>query len=337
MFWRFWQFLIHRGRKHRRSADKMARRPRPRSAIISSPTPSSQERLRELACWIHQGRRAQAELELFDWLRQPDCPVEARVLLASLWACQGQTEKARLWLKHLPRAQIDELIASHLPYAQLLLALKTAAQMPQAAWRTLMIMDRHHGHDLRLRRWINAMDVPGRHELPRWSPSCIEQLANELLGQMHLLPTLVQAQKIKPNPEHLHLLRLAGARLERDLHQPRQQLILTQAMAELAALAGDVDDARRWAHRGLRIDPYCASLALILARMADDTQIGPPALQVLSEAVQAHPRYSDLQAALIRREQEQGHTDSARLRLHQWMQREPNQPLAQQLAGELAA
>ncbi len=295
------------------------------------------DRLTELATAFTQGRLAYAELELFSWLREPDCPIQARIMLAAAWAVRGQNEKARSLLTHLPRPQIEQLIQSHLGYAQLLLTLQTACDLTQAARRTLTLMDRAHGHDPQVRRWISAIDAPGRHDLPRWSPACVEQLACDLLGRLHLLPALVSAQKVAPDIDHMHLLRLAGQRLLRDVTSPRQQLTLSQAMAQLALLTGDSDDARRWAHRGLRIDPYCATLALVLAQVRDEAVVGPPAITILAQVAEHHPQYPDVQAALIRRELHDGHPDNARLRLQRWMQRQPHQPLALKLAQELAA
>ncbi len=295
------------------------------------------DRLAQLAADLTHGRRAYAELEFFSWLREPDCPIQARILLAAAWSVRDQHEKARALLADLPRAQVDQLIQSSLHYAQLLLTLQTACDLTQAARRTLTQLDRAHGHDPQVRHWISAIDAPGRHDLPRWSPACVEQLAGDLLGRVYLLPALVSAQKVAPDIDHIHLLRLAGQRLLRDVTSPRQQLTLAQAMAELAILTGDADDARRWAHRGLRIDPYCATLALVLAQVRDEAVVGPPAIAILTEVAEHHPQYPDVQAALIRRELQEGHTDTARLRLQSWMQREPHQPLALKLAQELAA
>ena len=71
-------------------------------------------------------------------------------------------------------------------------------------------------------------------------------------------------------------------------------------MAELALFVDDTDDARRWAHRGLRINPQSAPLALVLARTGDDPAFELRAVDVLNGAVAAHPTYPDLRAAMIR-------------------------------------
>jgi hypothetical protein len=117
----------------------------------------------------------------------------------------------------------------------------------------------------------------------------------------------------------------------------RRTLMICQAMAQLALLADDADDARRWAHRGLRVDPYSASLALVLARITDDPAVGPPTHAILTAVAEAFPLYPDLQAALIRRDKAEGRDDDARRRLSLWLDRQPDHPLARQVQQELAA
>jgi hypothetical protein len=85
------------------------------------------------------------------------------------------------------------------------------------------------------------------------------------------------------------------------------------------------------------VSPYTASLALVLAEVRDDPAVGPPARAALEAAAQAHPQYPDVQAALIRREQADGRLDDARRHLSLWLSRQPANPLARQVAQELAA
>jgi len=100
---------------------------------------------------------------------------------------------------------------------------------------------------------------------------------------------------------------------------------------------GDARDARRWAHRGRRIDAYHVKFALILGELEDDPAVGPPASAALDEALRAHPHYPDVRAALIRREFTDGQTVAARHRLQRWLDDQPEHPLALQLQEELAA
>jgi len=89
----------------------------------------------------------------------------------------------------------------------------------------------------------------------------IDQLAAELLDQPDVIASLVAAQKCRMQSQRVELLRRALARIVDDLPRSLDAVV---ALAELSLLADDVDDARRWARRGLRADPYHAKLALIL-------------------------------------------------------------------------
>jgi len=76
---------------------------------------------------------------------------------------------------------------------------------------------------------------------------------------------------------------------------------------------------------------------LLLAKMEDDTALGPPAREVLADVSRVFPKYPDVRAALIRRENQDGRSGDARRRLELWLQREPTHPLALRLERELAA
>jgi hypothetical protein len=102
-------------------------------------------------------------------------------------------------------------------------------------------------------------------------------------------------------------------------------------------LSSDEDDARRWAHRGLKLNPYHAPLALVLSQIEDDAALGPPAVQVLAGVAAANPGWPDVRAALIRRELADGLAQRARHRLEQWLRDEPASTMARQLQKEIAA
>ncbi len=212
-----------------------------------------------------------------------------------------------------------------------------AAGQPRGRSRLVEQLHREHGHDPAAMRWLSTLMGSSIKALPAVSEATINQLAGELLEQIDVIPSLVAAQRLAPDAQTISMLRGAMHQMLRDVEDQPGTLILCQAMADLAMLAADPDDARRWAHRGLRIDPYAAPLAIILSRLQDDPAVGPPASTVLKGAVNAHPKYPDLRAALIRREAGEGRIDVARRRLHQWLQREPNQAMALRLQHELAA
>jgi len=114
---------------------------------------------------------------------------------------------------------------------------------------------------------------------------------------------LVVALKYAPQTRPISLLRGALARVTRDFQEDPQMPRLCQALAELALLIGDEDDARRWAHRGLRLEPFNATLSLVLAQITDDTTVGPAATEMLKRVSLKFPQYPDVAAALERRQE----------------------------------
>jgi hypothetical protein len=220
----------------------------------------------------------------------------------------------------------------------MLIANLVAADLPEAARRLLARLYHAHGDDPGVALWIQMNELPGASEMPSLPDARIERLAGELVAQPQVIPSLVAAQRIAPVAADLAMLRSALGLAARELSaDPPQAIAVCQAMAELALLADDKDDARRWAHRGLKINPFSAPLALVLSRVADDPALGPPATSVLREAVSAHPQYADLRAALIQREKTDGRAEAARLHLADWLRQDPEHPVARKLQSELAA
>lgn len=295
-------------------------------------------RLGRLARWCVEGRQAAAELELHAWRREADCPRQAMVLLASLWARRGEIAAAAELLRDsTPGGEAAGGEAADAQSLCLLTALDIVNGPSESASSSLQHLNAAAGHEPSVRAWLAAIHPRGCLDAPALTEAAIDHLACELLVNIDVVASLVAGQKIENNADTIRLLRLALSRALRDIDDERHQLAACQAMAELAMLAGDHDDARRWAHRGLRLLPYCASLALVLARIKDDAMVGPPAAAVLAEAVNAHPKYPDLRAALIRRDFAEGRADVARRRLQQWLRREPNHAVARRLKEELAA
>lgn len=298
----------------------------------TAPDEPAARKLARLSRWCCSSRRDAAEIELLDWQRSPQCPPQAIALLAGLFLQTKREAQAIALLEH-------HLAGEHAGEAILLcqlIASLTTTNDPRAA-DTIRVLYREHGNDPAVMRWLNTLRRADVRRLPPVPEATIDQLAGELLDHLDAIPSLVAAQKIVRDPRMIMMLRGATTKLLRDLDDDRTMLTACQALADLAMLAEDHDDARRWAHRGLHIDPYAAGLAIILSRITDDTALGPPASAVLKEAVNAHPKYPDLRAALIRREVSEGRVDVARRRLHQWLQREPNQRMALRLQQEMAA
>lgn len=284
-----------------------------------------------LCQWCLDGRLAAAELELFDWQRHEDCPIASRVLLASLLSRRGMREDALAVLTRSDRWRTEQDAWA----AQSLVTLLTLMQFTDSATQMVIQLHSDLGHRPDVTTWLDAMQVPGASRLPPQSLAMVDHLAADLRHRLDLLPSLTAAQRINPDPDAIGLLRQAMVRLLRAVHQDEQLLVIYQASAELALLADDPDDALRWAHRGLKLHPYSASLALVVA--ACGTQVGMDAGKVLRDASAAHPTYPDLKRALILHEFTAGHRNAARMKLSHWLAREPRHPVALQLVKELAA
>lgn|GEM_PF-1085965 len=305
-----------------------------RAAALNAPltADSADEKLLRLANWAAGDRRAQAMLELCDWQTAADCPADATALLLGLLIQQGEHDEARVIIESM--SQQDA--ASDTQLVRYRIALATKSRDPQVS-RLIESLHRNHGHEPSVMRWLQMFQVAANDQPSSISESTINQLAGELLEHLEAIPSLVAAQKLSPDVQTISMLRGAMVQMERDVDEDRTMLTLCQALADLAMLANDGEDARRWAHRGLHIDPYAAPLAIILSKVQDDPAIGPPASSILKAAVNAHPKYPDLRAALIRREASEGRVEVAKRRLHQWLQREPNQSMALRLQQELSA
>ncbi|MCC6578826.1 MAG: hypothetical protein IT440_00155 [Phycisphaeraceae bacterium] len=299
-------------------------------------TESAEQRLGRLAeaCW--QGQMAGATLELHAWRREPDCPAEAVLLLASLLARQDRWDDARAVLV-TPLANPAGREAAQPQRLEMLISVLVRLDMLDTARHLAAQLYRDFGHDAQVMTWLAATDMPGTSELTGANPALIEQLALDLVRRPNVVPSLVAAQKISFDAESASLLRTALNRAARDMEQDGHAEMLCRAMAELSMMLGDEDEARRWAHRGLKANPYAAPLALVLAKVADDPAVGPAATHVLAQACHEHPTYPDLRAAWIRRDHQDGKVHVAKHRLKLWLAQTPNHPVAVRLKQELAA
>jgi len=295
---------------------------------------TSHERLERLCQWCLNGRLIGAELELVSWFRCEDCPADAQVLLASIMAQRGQYEDA---LNYIRRPRVIENSADDLA-AKSLIALLVSCDLKDTARAILAQLHSEHGHERTTQQWVDIMQMPGTRHLPETVDVSVDHLASQLTVELQVIPSLVAAQKIESNEDEIQLLRDAIGRVMPDVGDDSEQMhTLCVAMAELAMLVKDGDDARRWAHRGLGYNRYSASLALVLAQVADDEAVGPPAAKVLSRVSKTYPQYPDVRAAMIRRHNDDGLVESARLELAQWLEDQPDNAIAQNLQKELAA
>jgi len=252
------------------------------------------ERLRQMA--IH-GRLAEAELQLHDWCRK-DAPAEARVLLAALLARRDDFDAAREILGDPSREQPQSMDAEQ---AKLAVAVLISSGLEDHARRLSAWLYHLHGDNEQVAQWIAVMDVPGLTALPAVPDATVKNLSNELAAQPGTVPSLVYAMKHAPRTRPISLLRAAVARMTREFIDQPEESTLFQALADLAFLIGDEEDARRWAHKTLRLDPFNASMALLLGKLPDDEAVGPTAQQTLKRVALKFPGYPDVQRAYQQR------------------------------------
>ncbi|MHB1158157.1 MAG: tetratricopeptide repeat protein [Phycisphaerales bacterium] len=260
---------------------------------------------------LQAGRREAAHLDLHAWSRLESCPPQARQLLAWLELQSADTHAARAALQRNLRHQLDPA------GIQMLWLIDRQTGLRDTARQFAAVMAHRLPHHEPTRAFQRLMGLGDR--VPTLVPvEMIDQLAAELLDQPDVIASLVAAQKCRMQSQRVELLRRALARIVDDLPQSLDAVV---ALAELSLLADDADDARRWAQRGLRADPYHAKLALIL----DDAERRAPApisskprqsesfpgasaalgsseaRPALRRVADRYPDYRDVRAALARR------------------------------------
>jgi len=288
------------------------------------------KRVRELCL---NGQVAGAELELHSAHRQAGCAASVKVVLAALLARRDQHKDALAILQDVKPQTVEQ---SSPDQVRLAISILVSLGEHDRAERLGRAMHNAYGHEAT--RWLREMCVPGAQRL-RWSPNlCVDDLARSLANEPKAIQALVYAQKHRRDLPTIGLLMQAIRRIVPLFENDRRQMTsICRAMAELALLEGDQAQARRWAHRGLEEDPYCATLALLINQLRDDGNTALTPVSVLTCVAERHPGYPDVQAALIRRESELGQSESARARLEAWLDREPYSPHALELQQELAA
>lgn len=289
--------------------------------------------IKQIAEMCRQGQLAGAELELHAAYRQAGCPAVVHVLLASLLARRGRHADAAKILNRIQPASIEQADPDEI---KLTISLLISLDRPDDAAELGKAYHLAYGHEAD--DWLRDMSVPDAQRLRGSPDQKIDELARDLAREPKAIHALVFAQRQQRDLPTVDLLRKAIRRIVPLFeHDPRQMTAICRAMAELSLLAGDQPQARRWAHRGLEEDPYCAQLALLLDRLRDDGGTALPPYSVLTCAAHHHLDYPDVQAALIRRELIEGRLQDARKRLADWLEREPYSPHALRLQEDLAA
>jgi hypothetical protein len=293
-------------------------------------------------------RSDSVQLDLLSAMHRGDLSPVNRLLLAVLELRQNDPQAARTLLNH---ADLEhDGIACRLAALLDLLADSCAAH-------SASITDLLHAHPATDQGplMLASLGVTPADLAPGVPLHLVEQLADELLRQPHIIASLLAAQRHNPRPQphRIELLRRAIFRCVDRLSDP---LPAIEAMSALALLAGDHDDAARWARRGLGLSPLAATFALLLDQADEPPSAGvshpkdqaaedhdtsgavsPTAVDALRRAVAAHPTYPDLRRALIQRYQRQGMEAAARDQARNWLIDQPTSHLAQRTIEELAA
>lgn len=276
------------------------------------------------------GERDGALLDLISWSRRDDCPPMALVLAAWLCSERGDHDGAQKLIG-------DPRVARHAMARQLAIALHIcqAGQLPSDE-AMIGLLYNCHGHadsdlfarTLGLRRRRSAQHVP---------LDLVERLAGELVTDPQVIPTLVAGQRLRPRGDRLSLIRRALVRVVDELPRP---IIAVEALAELARLAGDVDDAWRWAKRGLRLDAYNARLAMLASELVgvEEADAQPRiAREALQRITGVQPDWPDVRRALAARCRDDGDASLAIEHLYRLLIDRPNDPAATAMLTELAA
>lgn len=292
------------------------------------PSPSPQLKLLLQLVRLLAGGKAKAHLELNAWARQDDCLPAARVLLAALDAEAGHTGEA------LAVLNADAELATDPRACCLQVLLERSRDLSQAARRAGTMLLRRFGRHQHVTRVLGSLDL-ARCSEATVPIEMIGQLAEELRDQPHVIESLVVAQQCQPQPLRIELLRRAIARIVDQLPEP---LTALEALATLAHLAGDPDEAMRWARRGMKIAPMNVRLALLADEL--ENKAADPSLDLsstLRRLAEAHPGYPDVQRALIHRYQRRHNRHAVLHYLARWQQAQPDHPLLHRTRQEVAA
>ncbi len=253
--------------------------------------------LRERAC---AGQLAAVELELQEWAMQPHAPAAARALLATLLARRGELEHAAEVLDHAARHAVSATDPAELRTRACLAILRGEEDLTADALASLRALWSQHDP---IALWLDVLDGRVHPSGVDLHPAAVRRFAEALREATELIPTLVAAETYEPESESIELLRRAIARVAAVTVETDTLLICCEALSQLALLSGEASDARRWAVRGLSLNPYSATLALRLVRANElDRDVRPDELTMstLSRVAARFPTYPDVRAAMLR-------------------------------------
>lgn len=209
------------------------------------PLPTSLGILRA-ACLVRCGRKRRALHDLRRWSKRATMPLAARLMLALLEWDGGDAHGATLALVRNVRAEEDPRAV------ELLLILAVAQTRAESAWvwcerlAEAITFGAHEPYTLLMLRSLGL--EPTARVRPR--PEHVDRLARELAASEEVIPALVEAQRLRPQPEVRDLLERG---IERALPALCEPALGIAALARLALLRGDHATALRWTEQGLSL------------------------------------------------------------------------------------
>lgn len=274
--------------------------------------PTSASRLLINACRTLAGRRVEAQLDLVEWSKRSCCPMDARLMLALLQIDEGDRARAIATLNR-NLAQIDDPKTIQ---AIILIQLERGDAAEAQRWaQRLQNLAINWTDRPAVSAWLGALGLPCADASAEPPDALVEQLALELLACESIIVSLEAAARYdRSQPRALLLLRALESAFDR-LESPG---LACEAMARLALTLNDTATARRWIDAGLRINPLCAPLAILLAELPAAEEAGDERQDLLagvhvlprrSEQIEAldlvireHPDWSDVRKARRRLE-----------------------------------
>lgn len=240
-------------------------------AIIDSCSERSASlRLLRAACLIHQGRSAEAQLDLHEWSLKSTAPLAARRLLALLEWDAGDMESAQHTLtrnlRHLEDPQTIEI----------LLVMSVAQERGElaAVWaERLRAASLFATAGIEMDLLLTSVGIETSEAPAAPTKTQIETLAVELTSMETIIPTLVEAQRLKPAPARAALLYQA---VMHALSNLTNELAACEALARLALILKNPAAAIEWVQRGLKINPMSVTLALLAQEAVQTGPDGPP-------------------------------------------------------------
>ena len=227
-------------------------------------------RLLHAACLVQLGRKEEAHIDLMRWSKRSTAPIDARLMLALLEWEAGDEHAAvlalRRNLKHLEDPRSLELL--------LLIASRFGRGEQADAWaKRLRECSAFGAGASHVELLCGSLSLRAERKRIRPTEDQVHLLAMELIAAEQVISSLVEAQRLQPQPEAAELLYKS---IEHALVDLTDQVRAMEALARLALILGDGAAARRWGGKGLARHPMSATLNMIARELADPTAEATP-------------------------------------------------------------